>query len=29
MPTTVRRDWWKKDVYENLDKLYSEIWIYG
>jgi len=26
---TVRRDWWKKNVYENLDKLYSEIWIYG
>jgi predicted glycosyltransferase len=25
----VRRDWWKKNVYENLDKLYSEIWIYG
>jgi len=26
---TVRRDWGKKNVYENLDKLYSEIWIYG
>ena len=26
---TVRRDWVKKDVYRNLDELYSEIWIYG
>ena len=26
---TVRRDWWKKNVFESLDKLYSEIWIYG
>ncbi len=27
--TTVRRDWNKKGVYEALDNLYSEIWIYG
>ncbi len=26
---TVRRDWAKKNVYRNLDELYSEIWIYG
>ena len=26
---TIRRDWKKRNVYENLDKLYSEIWIYG
>jgi predicted glycosyltransferase len=26
---TIRRDWWKRNVYDNLDKLYSEIWIYG
>ena len=26
---TVRRDWAKKNVYQNLDALYSEIWIYG
>jgi predicted glycosyltransferase len=25
----VRRDWRKKGVYEILDELYSEIWIYG
>jgi predicted glycosyltransferase len=26
---TVRRDWAKKNVYRNLEELYSEIWIYG
>jgi predicted glycosyltransferase len=26
---TIRRDWWKRNVYDSLDKLYSEIWIYG
>jgi len=26
---TVRKDWKKKGVYEILDKLYSEIWVYG
>jgi len=26
---TVRSDWQKKGVYEILDKLYSEIWVYG
>ncbi len=26
---TVRRDWAKKNVYRNLDALYSEIWVYG
>ena len=26
---TVRRDWAKKNVYRNLDELYSEIWVYG
>ncbi|MFH2218613.1 MAG: glycosyltransferase [Pseudomonadota bacterium] len=26
---TVREDWQKKGVYEALEKLYSEIWIYG
>jgi len=25
----VRSDWQKKGIYEILDKLYSEIWIYG
>jgi len=25
----VREDWQKKGIYEILDKLYSEIWIYG
>ncbi|MFC1489328.1 glycosyltransferase family protein [Thermodesulfobacteriota bacterium] len=25
----VQRDWQKKGIYEILDKLYSEIWIYG
>jgi predicted glycosyltransferase len=25
----VRRDWEKKGVYEILDKLYTEIWVYG
>jgi len=27
--STVREDWRKKGVYEALDKLYSEIWVYG
>ena len=26
---SVKRDWQKKGVYEILDKLYSEIWVYG
>jgi len=26
---TVRRDWDKKGIYDILDKLYSEIWVYG
>ncbi|MFC1829593.1 glycosyltransferase family protein [Thermodesulfobacteriota bacterium] len=26
---TIREDWHKKGVYEALDKLYSEIWVYG
>ncbi len=26
---TVRRDWNKKGIYDILDKLYSEIWVYG
>ncbi len=26
---TVRSDWNKKGIYEILDKLYSEIWVYG
>ena len=26
---TVRKDWKKKGVYEILDKLYNEIWVYG
>jgi len=26
---SVRRDWTKKNVYQSLDQLYSEIWIYG
>ena len=26
---TVRKDWEKKGVYDILDKLYSEIWVYG
>jgi predicted glycosyltransferase len=26
---TIRKDWMKKGVYEILDKLYSEIWVYG
>jgi predicted glycosyltransferase len=26
---TIRRDWEKKRIYETLDKLYSEIWVYG
>jgi predicted glycosyltransferase len=26
---TVRRDWAEKGVYEVLDELYSEIWVYG
>lgn len=26
---TVRRDWRKRRVYDNLDQLYSEIWVYG
>lgn len=26
---TVRKDWIKKGVYEALDNLYSEVWIYG
>jgi len=26
---TIRKDWKKKGVYEILDKLYSEIWVYG
>ena len=26
---TVKKDWREKKVYEHLDRLYSEIWIYG
>ena len=26
---TVRKDWNKKGIYDILDKLYSEIWVYG
>jgi predicted glycosyltransferase len=26
---TIRKDWKKKGVYEILDKLYNEIWVYG
>ena len=26
---TVKKDWRRKRVYENLEMLYSEIWIYG
>ncbi len=26
---TVKKDWKEKKVYEHLEKLYSEIWIYG
>ena len=26
---TVRQDWKKKGIYDILDKLYSEIWVYG
>jgi predicted glycosyltransferase len=26
---TVRQDWKKKRIYETLDRLYSEIWVYG
>lgn len=26
---SVRRSWEKKGIYETLDRLYSEIWIYG
>jgi len=26
---TIRKDWGKKGVYGILDKLYSEIWVYG
>ncbi len=26
---TVKKDWKEKNVYEHLEKLYSEIWIYG
>ncbi|MBN1930829.1 MAG: glycosyltransferase [Desulfobacterales bacterium] len=26
---TIRKDWLEKGVYEVLDQLYSEIWIYG
>jgi predicted glycosyltransferase len=26
---TIRSDWQKKGVYEILDKLYNEIWVYG
>jgi predicted glycosyltransferase len=26
---TVRRDWQQKGLYEILDRLYSEIWVYG
>ena len=26
---TVRRDWKEKGVYQNLEKLYTEIWVYG
>ena len=26
---TVRKDWRKKGVYDILDRLYSEIWVYG
>ncbi len=26
---TVKKDWADKGVYESLDKLYTEIWIYG
>ncbi|MGB9440292.1 MAG: glycosyltransferase [Desulfobacterales bacterium] len=26
---TVKRDWKEKKVYDHLEKLYSEIWIYG
>ena len=26
---TVKKDWREKKVYEHLEKLYSEIWIYG
>ncbi len=26
---TVKKDWQEKKVYEHLEKLYSEIWIYG
>ncbi len=26
---TVKKDWREKGVYENLEKLYTEIWVYG
>ncbi len=26
---TVRKDWEEKGIYESLDRLYTEIWIYG
>jgi predicted glycosyltransferase len=26
---TVKKDWQEKKVYEHLEKLYSEIWVYG
>jgi len=26
---TVKKDWIEKRVYQHLDKLYSEIWVYG
>ncbi|MCP4118874.1 MAG: glycosyltransferase [Desulfobacteraceae bacterium] len=26
---TVRRNWREKGVYENVEKLYSEVWVYG
>jgi predicted glycosyltransferase len=26
---TVRKDWAKKGIYQTLDALYSEIWVYG
>ncbi len=26
---TVRKDWSEKGVYENLERLYTEIWVYG
>ncbi|THB77527.1 MAG: glycosyltransferase [Desulfobulbaceae bacterium] len=28
-PNVVRKDWEEKQVYEHLDRLYDEIWVYG